>query len=186
MARSTSLGWTLAIVAAVTLTTTPRAHGNGADQPTFPHGLNDVTGTYLDAAVQGTCDQRATSGGSNDVPRAVTVVYWRGLLTLRVVPTQTIRALHIQTRARLADGPRADYHNGLARWEGRSLVVESALPALPLWSRPVMLPEANALVERFEFSDVSLTYHAAFHGQNGETVGVPFDLTLARCGPYEG
>ena len=150
------------------------------------NALLDVSGTYVDASVRGECDIHATSGGDPSAARAVTVVYWRGLLTLRVVPTQTIRALHVQTRPRQPSGP-SDSDNGLARLENGDLVVESVVPALPLWTRLTVPIGAATLVEHFAFSDASLTYRSAYRGLEGESLpGETFELTLAKCGVVPG
>ena len=143
--------------------------------------LAEVSGTYVDSSVEDDCDLRATSGGSDAGTRAATVVYWRGLLTLRVVPTRTIRALHIRKRALSARVGPGGVRNGLARWEAGELVVESTMPALPLWSGPVVPGSASTLVERFSFSETAMTYQAEYLRADGTGVGDPFELTLTRC-----
>src|SRR6266853_1210337 len=178
MVRSTN---SLGVLAAMTMTLLP-CMARAADLAPGGSGqssLQDISGTYIDASTHGECDLRATSGGASDAARVVTVVYWQGLLTLRVLPTRTIRMLHIQRRPLLTGVSRADYHNGLARWESGDLVVESAVPALPLWSRPRALGAASTLVERFSFSESALTYRASYRlAAGGASVDDPFELTL--------
>lgn len=142
--------------------------------------LERINGTYVDEAWPGECDvailNRSVARGA---PRAITIAYSSGLMTLRAAPPQSLRLLHVQTRPQQTDTWPVRFRNGLGHWENGDVIIESLAPALPLWSMQIA-PRNSTLRERLSFSTTSLTYRASYRSA-GEDEGEPFEVTLTKC-----
>ena len=142
----------------------------------------ELTGTYIDENSSSTCDIRVMSGADIAAVRAVSVVYHSDAITLRVVPTNAVRVLHLQKQRQSSSHLPRSRLNGLARWIDGVLVVESVVPALPLWPIPGVPTTAATLLEAFAFSRASLSYKSMYLSELGAGVGNVLDLTLNKCG----
>jgi hypothetical protein len=138
-------------------------------------GERDFSGTYVSVPLKSRCNTLVTSGDTEST-RAVHITHSRGYLTLRA---NTTRVLHIERRAQRA--PQS-LHYGLARWVGDDLVVESLMPAVPLWTEYRPQRPQTVLVERFSLQDATfLIYEAAYkaHGQPLNEI----EIALVKCRP---
>jgi len=140
--------------------------------------VEELTGTYVEALERVGCEARAVDDFAASTNRAVKVLSSRGGVSLRMFPGGATRLLRLQRKRVPANVMPKD---GLARWREHDLVIRSAAPALPLWSRPHLPGGGTTLVETFSFSRGSLTYGASYQDDTGTSVTKPFELALGKC-----
>jgi len=105
------------------------------------------------------------------------IVQSPGLVILRELPGRTVRVVHIERSESARHNGR---RNGLARWEGAELVVETAAPVFPLWSEIAVEGRNSILTERFVRVADRLVYRIWYRTPEAETG--PAEVRLVRCG----
>jgi hypothetical protein len=143
----------------------------------------DFRGTFASQPILPSCSITTTS----DAPvqsglRAIHIDQSGNAMTMRIVPTESVRVLYIQSRRHAAPEPLPAMRNGLARWDGDTLVVSTQLPALPLWTHRHSPQLEGALMERFSVTDgIHFTYRAWYEPTGEFSEAAPFEVTLRKC-----
>lgn len=139
----------------------------------------DFSGTYEEGDQPSKCSitRRHSSGA------AVYIAQSNETITMRVLSSGHIRLLHIE-RGQSAIG-NTRKRNGLARWDGDELVVETAAPAFPLLGRFGAVAPGGSLIERFARTVDHLIYRTWLTPTpEAESLG-PVEVRLARCRPND-
>jgi hypothetical protein len=137
-------------------------------------GHPDFSGTYVWQRTGNNCNIPVTDG----TVQVIHITHSSEFLTLR---SNITRVLDIRQNAHITPRALSYARNGIARWEGKALVVESRMPATPLGSEYLPQPPGIVLVEQFSFADpVHLTYDAGYR-RPGEPPYVELKTTLVKC-----
>lgn len=137
-----------------------------------------LSGIYIDALRPATCLVALNMRAGRAL--ALYVTQTNNKMTMRVAPSAAYRVLPIERRESVLHSPSR--RNGLARWEGDALVVETAAPASPLWGEHEAAVPGSKLTESFTPSaDAQLIYRTWYTPPNHTTAQGPFELRLAKC-----
>jgi hypothetical protein len=143
----------------------------------------DFRGTFASQPILPSCAITTTSQAPVESElRAIHIDQSGNAMTMRIVPTGSVRVLYIQSRRHAAPEPLPAMWNGLARWDGDSLVVSTQLPALPLWTHRHSPQLEGAMLERFSVTDgIHFTYRAWYEPTGEFSEAAPFEVTLTKC-----
>ena len=137
--------------------------------------MPDLSGTYVRALQPISC---SLMRGSSISP-ALYIAQSNSTITLRVFSTSSTRVLRIERRESAAQN--LETRNGLARWNGEELIVETKAPAFPLWDGPHAVVPGSKLKESFlPTTDDRLIYRTWYMRPDDEAHG-PYEVRLAKC-----
>ncbi|MGH9238992.1 MAG: hypothetical protein ACRD3G_13210 [Vicinamibacterales bacterium] len=139
----------------------------------------NFSGTYVDSVRPASCAVALKISAGRAL--ALYVAHVRNKISLRVAPSGAFRVVPIEKRD---SSPRhSTRRNGLARWEGDALVVETPGPAFPLWGDPQAAVPGSRLTESFaRIANGGLIYRAWYALPDDEGPREPFEIRLAKCG----
>jgi hypothetical protein len=145
-----------------------------------PEGFRtSLTGSYTSADPSEPCaSETRYDNASGPQDRALHVTVSPESVVLRVAPMPTTRIIHVQSPEHPSRGAAHYMYAGLGRWEGRTLIVDTKGPAIPLWN---VDPPVRALREVFSFSDRTLIYRAWASLRNTPSAPPIVEATLRRC-----
>lgn len=134
----------------------------------------DLSGTYVLARSAAPCSTASRAAS------ALQVVQSSANLKLRVLATQSIRVLPIERFESAIRNPHK--RNGLARWQGEELVVETIAPAFSLWGRPHAVVQGSTLTESFSRTPDDVLLYRTWYRLPGSGVAQgPHEVQLTKC-----
>ena len=106
------------------------------------------------------------------------VAHVRNKISLRVAPSGAFRVVPIEQRD---SAPRhSPRRNGVARWEGDALVIDTSAPSFALLGHHGEV-HGGTLTESFARTGDGLVYRAAYVSADDEGPHAPFEIRLAKC-----
>jgi hypothetical protein len=134
----------------------------------------DLSGTYMLARAAAPCSTASRAASALQVVQSSTN------LKLRVLATQSVRLLPIERLESARRNPHK--RNGLARWQGEELVVETIAPAFSLWGRPHAVMEGSRLTESFARTPDDMLLYRTWYTLPGRDVAHgPHEVQLTKC-----
>ena len=168
-----SIVWLLAAVVAASSTASARPQHYAVTER-----APSLSGTYVDALRPATCQVALKVAPGHALALDVTQASNR--VTIRVAPTGAYRVLPIERRETALHNPAR--RNGLARWEGDALVVETGAPASPLWGGHDAAVPGSKLTESFtRTAEGHLIYRTWYTPPDDKTAHETLELRLAKC-----
>ena len=137
-----------------------------------------LSGTYVDSVRPETCAVALKISAGRAL--ALYVAHLSNRITLRVAPSGAFRVVPIEKRDSALR--RSTKRNGLARWDGDVLVVETFAPAFPLWVRHHAEVHGGKLTESFARTTNGLVYRSWYVSPDDEEPHEPFEIRLTKCG----
>jgi len=135
----------------------------------------DFSGTYASGG------DSACHASTNGRAPALVVVQHTGTISFRVVTSRGVRRLlHIERRESATHSHLR--RNGLARWDGNELVVETRAPAFAMFGPHRAEVEGSLLTERFALVFDSLVYSTWYTAPNEQERFGPQEHRLRKCG----
>lgn len=136
----------------------------------------NFSGTYVDSVRPASCAVALKISAGRAL--ALYVAHVRNKISLRVAPSGAFRVVPIEKRdSALRHSTR---RNGLARWEGDALVVDTSAPSFPLLGHHGEV-HGGTLTESFARTGDGLVYRAAYVSADDEGPHAPFEIRLAKC-----
>lgn len=146
------------------------------DRDILPTGQPpDLSGTYVRALQPAAC---SLTGGPSISP-ALYIAQSNSTITLRVFSSRSSRMLRIERRESAAQ--RLETRNGLARWKGEELIVETRAPAFPLWDGPYAIAPGSRLKESFLPMPGDRLIYRTWYTPPGGLASGPYEVRLAKC-----
>ena len=137
----------------------------------------NFSGTYVDSVRPASCAVALKISAGRGL--ALYVAHVSNKISLRVAPSGAFRVVPIEKRdSALRHSTR---RNGLARWEGDALVVETSAPSFPLWGRYHPEVHGGTLTESFARTVDGLVYRASYVPADDEGPHEPLEMRLAKC-----
>ena len=136
----------------------------------------NFSGTYVDSVRPASCAVALKISGGRAL--ALYVAHASNKISLRVAPSGTFRVVPIEKRdSALRHSTR---RNGLARWDGDALVVQTSAPSFPLFGHHGEV-HGGTLTESFARTVDGLVYRASYVSVDDEGAQDPFEIRLAKC-----